>query len=278
MAHYLRMISRYFAQRPYSIKVKTVQIGQNAGKKVTIVCMTTDAERASAVAFARKNCALENITPSDEALHLARTHITAVTPAQTLFETMENPSVADSIFFNTIRLAEQYWDPSGDLSELKTIHAQVFRNVFDDAGNIRTGNTRGKIGRAANPEAFFPANLIETGAANISTELSEKGNLRSLDRDVFIKELAHIYDELGYLHPFIGGNAITLRIFASRLAHDAGWDLDWDNVDADTYKSAKHAAYEGNTADLQTMFAALVRPANLSRSFLIAGWQQGPAH
>ncbi|WP_369343410.1 Fic/DOC family protein [Bifidobacterium aquikefiricola] len=240
--------------------------------------MTTDAERASAVAFARQNCALEHITPSDEALNAARHHMDHAISVGDMASSIEHPSVADSIFFNTIALGELGWKASGDLDELKAIHRRIFDGVFDDAGIIRTSNTRGKVGRAADPEAFFPANLIETGAANISTELSDKRNLHSLDRDVFVKELAHVYDELGYLHPFIGGNAVTLRIFASRLAHDAGWDLDWGKVDASTYKTAKRSAYEGNTSDLERMFHQMIRPANPSRTFLIAGWEQGPAH
>lgn len=44
--------------------------------------------------------------------------------------------------------------------------------------------------------------MIETGALNISTELADKRNLDNLDRGVFVRELAHVYDELGYLHPF----------------------------------------------------------------------------
>lgn len=40
--------------------------------------------------------------------------------------------------------------------------------------------------RAANPEAFFPAGLIETGAHNIAMELADKRNLHALDRDVSV--------------------------------------------------------------------------------------------
>ena len=122
------------------------------------------------------------------------------------------------------------WNPSGDLAELIAIHRGLFDGVFSDAGQLRTSNVTREVTdkrhQAKNPEAFFPAQLIETGALNISTELADKRNLDNLDRGVFVRELAHVYDELGYLHPFKGGNAMTLRIFASRLAHDAGWDLD----------------------------------------------------
>ncbi|KAB7791182.1 cell division protein Fic [Bifidobacterium leontopitheci] len=189
---------------------------------------------------------------------------------------------AGSIFARTVLLVERRWNPSGDLDELIAIHRGLFDGVFADAGRLRTSNTTREItdnhARARNPEAFFPAQLIETGALNIATELADSRNLGNLDRDVFVHELARIYDELGYLHPFKGGNAMTLRMFASRLAHDAGWDLDWGPVTRAMYKTAKHAAYGGDISAFERLFALMVRPANPTRVFLIAGWSQGPAH
>lgn len=189
---------------------------------------------------------------------------------------------ASSVFARTVLLAERRWNPSGDIAELIAIHRGLFDGVFSDAGQLRTSNVTREVTdkrhQAKNPEAFFPAQLIETGALNISTELADKRNLDNLDRGVFVRELAHVYDELGYLHPFKGGNAMTLRIFASRLAHDAGWDLDWGGVTRESYKQAKHAAYRGDINAFSQMFADIVRPANPTRVFLIAGWEQGPAH
>ena len=150
---------------------------------------------------------------------------------------------ADAVFARTVLLAERRWNPSGDLDELTAIHKGLFEGVFEDAGKLRTSNTTREVtndrARAANPEAFFPAGLIETGAHNIAMELADKRNLHALDRDVFVHAFASIYDELGYLHPFRGGNAMVLRIFGSRLAHDAGWDLDWGSVPREEYRSAR---------------------------------------
>ena len=189
---------------------------------------------------------------------------------------------ADAVFARTVLLAERRWNPSGDLDELIAIHKDLFEGVFEDAGKLRTSNTTREVTndreRAANPEAFFPAGLIETGAHNIATELADKRNLHAMDRDVFVHAFASLYDELGYLHPFRGGNAMVLRIFGSRLAHDAGWDLDWGEVTREEYRSAKHMAYRGDISAFEDMFDRILRPANPTRVFLIAGWNQGPAH
>ena len=91
---------------------------------------------------------------------------------------------ADAVFARTVLLAERRWNPSGDLDELTAIHKGLFEGVFEDAGKLRTSNTTREVtndrARAANPEAFFPAGLIETGAHNIAMELADKRNLHAL--------------------------------------------------------------------------------------------------
>ncbi|MEK0263800.1 Fic/DOC family protein [Bifidobacterium mongoliense] len=269
----------------------------------------TPAERASAVAFALKNCALGNLSPDEATLQAARLYEhEGGDPARLLMAAGRHAPSA--IFARTVALNEHGWRGSGDLKELQAIHLALFDGVHEDAGKLRTKNVKdhetdsGAVTRRVNgglngglngavdaedaviasgpldddPQAFFPANLITTEAMNISTELAEQRNLRSLDRAVFTHALAKIYDELGYLHPFNGGNAMVLRIFASRLAHDAGWDLDWGEVTRERYRKARRQACRGDITGFESLFADIQRPANPTRVFLIAGWDQGPAH
>lgn len=259
----------------------------------------TPAERASAVAFALKNCALENMTPGPETLRAAVAYergaigmgrLTAIADGESASSNGRDHRAGDvskdtsadrasSLFARNVLLPEHGWRATGDLAELTAIHTILFTGVFDDAGTLRTMNAPRRDGSdKAAPEPFFPTQLIETGAANIAMELAERRNLACLDRIDFIRRLAAIHDELGYLHPFTGGNAMTLRVFASRLAHDAGWDLDWSPVTREAYQTAKYKAYRGDTHAFERIFAAAVRPANPTRVFLIAGWEQGPAH
>lgn len=260
----------------------------------------TPAERASAVAFALKNCALEAMTPDQVTLRAATDYQAGRIDVAALIDVADEQAAASNdrlsdgslddrhrnrasaIFARTVLLAERRWNPSGDLDELISIHRGLFDGVFADAGRLRTTDTMRTVSsdsaRAHNPEAFFPANLIETGAHNIAVELAEKRNLHALDRNIFVREFVHIFDELGYLHPFRGGNAMVLRMFGARLAHDAGWDLDWGTVTRASYKTAKRAAYQGDTHAFERLFSSIVRPANPTRVFLIAGFEQGPAH
>lgn len=221
------------------------------------------------------------MTPSDATMRAAADYERGDIDVSRLIDRADDDP-ASGVFARTVLLAERRWPMTCDLDELRAIHRGLFEGVHNDAGRLRTANTTRQSTddrqRARNPEAFFPANLIETGAHNIAMELADIHNLANLDRVDFVRRLAHVYDELGYLHPFKGGNAMTLRIFASRLAHDAGWDLDWGPVTRDEYRAAKRSAYRGDVSGFERIFDAITRPANPTRVFLIAGWDQGPAH
>ncbi|MCI1831491.1 MAG: Fic family protein [Bifidobacterium sp.] len=244
----------------------------------------TPAERASAVAFAIQNCALEALVPDESGMRASSQYAHGSIGIDEVLDATRSGACTpgDLVFANTVALAERGWRASGELGELMEIHRFLFDRVYPGAGRLRTRDVArsdtAAPSRASDPEAFFPAALIETGAMNISGELAEKHNLRSLDRAVFVHELAKIYDELGYLHPFDRGNAMTLRIFASRISHDAGWDLDWATVTRGEYEKAKHDAYGGDISGFEHLFSRAQRPANPTRIFLIAGWDQGPAH
>lgn len=221
------------------------------------------------------------MTPSDATMRAAADYERGDIDVSRLIDKADDDP-ASGVFARTVVLAERGWRMSCDLDELRAIHRGLFEGVYGDAGRLRTHDTTREATddrrRARNPEAFFPAGLIETGAHNIAMELADKRNLNGHDRVDFIRQLAHIYDELGYLHPFKSGNAMTLRIFASRLAHDAGWDLDWGPVTREGYRAAKREAYRGGVTGFERMFDGICRPANPTRVFLIAGWSQGPAH
>ena len=252
-----------------------------AGARICLImgCMTP-AERASAVAFALKNCALEAMTPGEATMRAAAAYERGLKPVTHLIDVADEQTAmrlraaadpagkdrlaagslddhatdrADAVFARTVLLAERRWNPSGDLDELTAIHKGLFEGVFEDAGKLRTSNTTREVtndrARAANPEAFFPAGLIETGAHNIAMELADKRNLHALDRDVFVHAFASIYDELGYLHPFRGGNAMVLRIFGSRLAHDS-------STRSPRILCGYCASYSRSTSQLSVMSAA----------------------
>ncbi|WEV66855.1 Fic family protein [Bifidobacterium sp. ESL0769] len=267
----------------------------------------TPAERASAIAFSYKNCELSAIVPSDAMVTAANGYQRGTINLSNFVETPEltarrkrcNESQLrdDRIFARSVRLIDYGWPARGGLEELKTIHRGLFVGAVAGAGKLRDdGNTACQTnGRATNQSnrnddlpirqhhqqqsPYFPSSLIETGAANIFSQLDGGSCFAGLDRAGFIHALASIYDELNALHPFAYGNGMVLRMFISELTHAVGWDLNWGTVTFESYRNATNLAlFEHDISELERMYGSITRLANPTRIFLISGWDQGPAH
>lgn len=149
---------------------------------------------------------------------------------------------------------------TGDLRQLQAIHGQLFQDVYDWAGQLRTVDIR--KGSDADAEFFMPMSRLESGAGFAFAELAEDKQLRGLDRDRFVDRLAHHYDQVNYLHPFREGNGRTQRIFWTQVAAAAGYDLDWSQVTgAENDKASRDAMERRDFAGLHTMFDRIVRPS-----------------
>ncbi|WEV72919.1 Fic family protein [Bifidobacterium sp. ESL0790] len=262
----------------------------------------TPAERASAVAFTYKNCELSGLRPSQTMVAATNHYQRGELDVETLLDVAElgvrqiskaeaeraesqtqassssslsSPSsssqlLADRVFARSIRAVELGWLEDGSLDELKSIHRRIFVGAMPGAGELRSRDEAGT--------PYFPAALIETGAANIITSMAERRRRITASRTAFIEGLAGFADELTALRPFDYGNDMVLRIFISRFAHTNGWDLDWGPVRRNDYLRAKHLSLRADTSGYHRLFDTIARPANLTRVFLISGWDQGPAH
>ena len=163
------------------------------------------------------------------------------------------------VFARLVQLTERPPAGTGDLVELRAIHRQLFQDVFDWAGELRTVDIR-KQEEGAEP--FLPVQMIERAAAFAARELRADDNLRGVSRDRFIDRLAYHYDAFNYIHPFREGNGRTQRVMWNRIALDAGWQLDWRRVQGPTNDAACRAASERRDfGPLRAMFAQIVSPA-----------------
>ncbi len=78
---------------------------------------------------------------------------------------------------------------------------------------------------------------------------------------MFIERLAYFYDQLNYIHPFREGNGRTQRIFWTRVAHDAGYEISWDKIAGDeNYEASRLGAEEMDLSGLIAMFRKIVKP------------------
>lgn len=111
------------------------------------------------------------------------------------------------------------------LPHLRTIHRQLYQDIFDWAGQLREVD----IYQGDTPFCHFA--YIEKEGNALMQDLEEDGYLVGLDKAKFVERLAHYYCEINVLHPFRVGSGLAQRIFFEQLAIHAGYQLSWQGIE-----------------------------------------------
>lgn len=141
-----------------------------------------------------------------------------------------------------------------DLSHYKAIHAHLFSDLYDWAGQIRTVDLSKKGTR------FCSAAEIENRAEMIFTRLYQLNFLKSMEHSHFVEELTDFYCSTNELHPFREGNGRTQRLFLSQLTTNAGYTLNFSDMDSDLLMIATIQAAQGVTDLLSRLLGKAVKP------------------
>lgn len=161
------------------------------------------------------------------------------------------------VFANELELESIAIPRTNDLEELLLIHKQLFKGVYDWAGKTRTVDIKKN---ADNAEFFLIFSKIQDAAQYDFTELADDNYMINLPKDDFVKRLAYHYDQLNYIHPFREGNGRTQRVFWSRVAKDASYEIDWSLIVGDENDEAcRLAAEESDRSKLETMFTRIIK-------------------
>lgn len=139
-----------------------------------------------------------------------------------------------------------------NLAHLQAIHRRVFGALYPWAGQLRSVEITKDDTQFAKSDALFGY------GESIFDALHDEELLQGLRRDHFVERLAHYYSELNLLHPFREGNGRVLRAFIHSLARQAGWWVDWTELDPDANIEACIAAYHGDELPLGEMLAPLI--------------------
>lgn len=148
---------------------------------------------------------------------------------------------AQIVFARQLTIADAGIPSTGDMTELSAIHRHLFGDIYSWAGEPRTVDIRKDADSA---EFFLPASRIQLGADFVFRELRDKNFLENLPRAKFVRCLGYFYDQLNYIHPFREGNGRAQRVFWSRIAERAGYELDWTRVTGDENDVASRLAAE----------------------------------
>ena len=127
-----------------------------------------------------------------------------------------------------------------DLDHLKQFHLHIFQDVYDWAGEIRTVD----ISRGAS--RFAHAQFIESAAKTLFVNLKIENGLKGLSIDDFSLRAAHYLSEINVLHPFREGNGRAQRAFITQLCREAGYDLDYSDLEQNEVFDAMKEAFQGN--------------------------------
>ena len=164
-----------------------------------------------------------------------------LTEAETLFT-----------FINSSRLELEPLEGNFDFENYKAIHKFLFDELYDWAGKVRIINISKKGTR------FCPFNEIE-GRAKLIFERLKKHNLfRGLKKPDFVREIVDFYCVTNELHPFREGNGRTQRSFLTQLIRNAGYDINFSDIDVELLMIATIQSSNGVNDLLQKIFEEVI--------------------
>ena len=135
-----------------------------------------------------------------------------------------------------------------DFDHYKAIHRFLFSDLYEWAGEIRTVNISKK------GTQFTPAENIKSQAGLIFERLRNCNYFKDLPHDEFVDEIADFYCVTNALHPFREGNGRTQRVFLTQLIRNAGYEINFANMDTDLLMIATIQSAQGVTDLLKQIF------------------------
>lgn len=152
------------------------------------------------------------------------------------------------------RLARLEDDPpltSFTRDDLVGVHSFLMRDIYPWAGEIRTTEV-GAMGMA-----MCRAQFVDNELDRVIREIGRKPP-STTDVDAAVNTVADHWSEMTMVHPFQDGNSRTQRFFFDQMLRDAGWAVDWTQVNAEQVHAAR---YVGAATVDPSYLAQTLRPA-----------------
>lgn len=118
-------------------------------------------------------------------------------------------------------------DKTFDAGHVRQIHAHLFQDVFDWAGEYRRVN----MSKGGSPGGFADvgSNQIDRYLGDVS-RLVQGTEWAKLDRVEFGQAAANVFAHLNQAHPFREGNGRTSKVFMEHVAQRSAFTLDYARV------------------------------------------------
>ncbi len=158
---------------------------------------------------------------------------------------------AEAAFAATAVESIEIGAPPFDLAYLRSLHRQLFDEVYEWAGALRT------VDIAKGTTRFCSNTRIEPEANRLLRAL-DATDLDLLSRPEQIRRIAEFYGELNMVHPFREGNGRTQRLFFEHWLLLNGLAVSWRRIDATQWVQACIAAVSCDYAPLQAVFGVSI--------------------
>lgn len=154
---------------------------------------------------------------------------------------------ADITIARIVAISHKSLEGNFDFDHLKRIHYEVFQDIYDWAGQVRRVDILRENSRFAN------VRMIDSAAQKIFDDLSKEQFFEGGDLAAVAKRLAHYLSEINVLHPFRDGNGRVQRVFISQLAKEAGYNLDYSDLNQQVMYRAMEKAFFGDEVELANL-------------------------
>lgn len=157
---------------------------------------------------------------------------------------------------SSLRIMEIEADPLKgklDFKHLQEIHYNIFKDVYEWAGQIRTVNiSKGSV--------FCYCENIESYASYIFNKLTEENYLINAGNDAIYDRFSFYMSEINALHPFREGNGRSQRVFMSYLAKVAGYELNFEEITQEKMIELSTLAFNNGHEEYIKMFEKITSP------------------
>ncbi|MBE6065910.1 Fic/DOC family protein [Clostridium cochlearium] len=159
-------------------------------------------------------------------------------------------------FYKIIEISKSPVKGNFDIEHLKKIHYEIFKDIYNWAGKIRTVDIEKGY-------RFCSFSFIEEYSKNIFKDIKKNNFLIDAPRDKVIKKLAEYIGDINAVHPFREGNGRTQRQFISYLAYVAGININFNNIEKKEMLEASISAFNCDYKKFENLFTQNSQPLTL---------------
>lgn len=135
-----------------------------------------------------------------------------------------------------------------NFGDYKAIHYALFSELYDWAGEIRN------ISISKTTTTFVAPEQIEELGRNVFSRLKKLRYFVGLSKNELTIEIADLYNSLNLLHPFREGNGRTQRVFFTQLIRNAGYSIDYSDLNSEFLMISSIQAASGVMDNLISFF------------------------